>query len=595
VFHATYVTYSEVTGVTPTEMDIRSLLQPLAVGTAIFFLSRINMHLRLASNDEERTFEQAIGEAQAFLFSSFTDEQLHGQIKQVLGRTKTHERVLFHPFQILNMMRYSLIYCEGSSEMETVTDDHRYAIGRCCLMMNDLLMTEDARLGLFTASGLGTKAALMAHFLPEFEVANPGTPRNLVNRSLSTFNLLLSDRQTRTEILSRSGGYDFVQRFNDLVGLNLEQWVTILFSCIAYFHQYGNKEDLEQRNKYLWIHPKAFTSASKISDDGLTIVLTLISKSIAELAGMIASPVIKKHSMRVITFKFYPLTKIGDIYVCNDLGFLVEKLVAGAYWTLHDREVRGGRERLASAWGILFERYINWWIQGRRFQRDMLFYPFPVWDSGVVKKRRGQKGPDVEAFDGAILQNRRFVALEYKGGFLKLEAKYSMNLRALIRDLNKKIGKGCQQLAQGISDLFGATARHQLRDVPTNHVTRVIPVIVVQDQALRSWGVDWWVNRQFQRMMRRSVLRSGITVEPVTLIHVQEFETMIDSAEGPDFDLIGTLQLRNFRDPDRTTDLQQLLMTQRGYGTQHSTRRGELEDELKRCVEKYVYDLPVAT
>lgn len=309
---------------------------------------------------------------------------------------------------------------------------------------------------------------------------------------------------------------------------------------------------------------------------------------------MIVSPTIKGDSTNVITFKFHPLTKVGNIYVCNDLGFLVEKFFTGAYWTLFDRESDQGRKRLASAWGFLFEGYVNWWVEGRRFQKSILFYPFPVWDRVASKKRRGRKEPDVEAFDGAILQDSRLVALEYKGGFLKVEAKYSRDIRALFRDLNKKIAKGCQQLAQGISELFGATPGRQLRDVPTNHVTRIVPVIVVQDQALRSWGLDWWVNRQFQRKMRRSVLRYGVTVEPVTLVHIQEFETMIDSAEGPDFDLIGTLQLRNLRDRERTTDLQQLLLTRRGYGTHHSTRRKELEDELKRCVEKFVYDLPEA-
>lgn len=218
MFHATYVTYSEITGITPTEMDIRLLLQPLSVGTSLFILSRINMHLRLASNDEQISFERAIGEAQAFLFLNYTDELLYEQIKRVLGPTKTHERLLFHPLQVLNMMRCSLIYCRSFDEAEMVTDDHRYAVGRCCLMMNDLLATKDGRVVTFTGSEVGRKAALMAHFLPEFEVANPGSPRNLLNRSLSTFNLLLSDSETRTRILFRSGGYDFPKDSTILLG-----------------------------------------------------------------------------------------------------------------------------------------------------------------------------------------------------------------------------------------------------------------------------------------------------------------------------------------------------------------------------------------
>lgn len=122
------------------------------------------------------------------------------------------------------------------------------------------------------------------------------------------------------------------------------------------------------------------------------------------------------------------------------------------------------------------------------------------------------------------------VVLESKGGFLTLDAKHSLNLRLLLRDLNKKFAKACRQLAKAIGELFGIVVGRTLQDIPTEHVTRVVPVIVVQDQALRSLGVNWWLNRQFQRMMRSFVLRPGVTVEPVTVVYIDEFETMIDSA-----------------------------------------------------------------
>ena len=115
---------------------------------------------------------------------------------------------------------------------------------------------------------------------------------------------------------------------------------------------------------------------------------------------------------------------------------------------------RGGTQ-LAIAWGILFERYANWWAQGRTFKSAMTFYPFPTWDSQASGRRKQRKSAEEEAFDAVILQESRFVVLEYKGGFLSLEAKYSLNIRLLLRDLNKKIAKGCRQLARNIGELFG--------------------------------------------------------------------------------------------------------------------------------------------
>jgi hypothetical protein len=181
------------------------------------------------------------------------------------------------------------------------------------------------------------------------------------------------------------------------------------------------------------------------------------------------------------------------------------------------------------------------------------------------------------------------MVLEYKGGFLTLEAKYSANVRFLLRDLNKKIAKACRQLSRSISELFGIVPGRKLQQISTGHVTRVIPVIVVQDRALRSVGVNWWINRQFQREMKRAVLRPELTVEPVTLIHIDEFETMIDSAEGPDFGLLETIQLRNFRDQEGMSDLSDFLLKCKGYGEQHSTRRKDLETEFNRCVLKYAF------
>ncbi len=585
-----YVTYSEITDHTLTEAEIGKLLQPLDARKVLFLLSRMNMHFRLASASEDTTFERAVGKAQEFLFQAFTDEELFEQIKKALTTTKTHERALFHPLQLLSVMRLALKYCQGVDDSDHVTDEQRYTVGRCCLMMNDLLTSEDEQRKLRTGSSDIQRAELMTQLLPGFEVNNPGNLSHLLHRSLGTFNFLFSDATVKSDMLARSGGYDLAQRFQYLTGIPLERWIALLFCCIAYYSQYSGKDGSDQDYKYLWIDPRVFRGPSKISEADLNAILALIGKPIEELAALFAQPTVLKQSVDITAFKFHPLIKIGYLYICSDFGFLTEKMFAGAYWALHDREDHKGRTQLAIAWGILFERYVNWWAQGRTFKNPMTFYPFPTWASKTSGGRKQRRGAE-EAFDAVMLQEGRLLALEYKGGFLSLEAKYSLNMRVLLRDLNKKIAKGCRQLARNIGELFAINPGRKLKDIPTEHITRVIPAIVVQDQALRSLGINWWVNRQFQRAMRKAVLRPGVTVEPVTLIHISEFETMIDSTEGPDFDLIAALQLRNFRDPESMSDLTDLLLHTRGYGSQHSTRRKELDEEFNRSVVKYAFDI----
>ena len=584
-----YVMYSEITGITPTEEDIGRLLKPLDVRKVLFLLCRMNMHFRLASRSDGITFERAVGKAQEFLFNNFTDEVLFEQIKKTLEHTKTHERALFHPLQLLKVMRCAMNYCRGVDAAENVTDEQRYIVGRCCLMMNDLLTTDEDNLKLLRGGDNTRRAELMTQLLPGFEVNNPGEVMHLLYRSFGMFNLLMSDNSARTEILNRTGNYDFPQRFYDLTGVMLERWIAVIFCFIAYYNQYGGSDGAGQEYKYLWIDPRAWVGTSKIAENDLSAVLGLTSNAIEEMVTAFESSSAIKPSVNVVPFKFHPLIRIGYLYICSDYGFLVEKMFAGAYWAIHNCEDDKGRKRLSSAWGILFERYVNWWAQNRSFQMSMTYHPFPVWTSCFKRKCKICNPSNKEAFDAAIVQEGRFMALEYKGGFLKLDAKYSMTLRSLLRELNKKIAKGCRQLARNIGELFGIVPGHQLQNISTNHITRVIPVIVVQDQALRSLGIDWWLRRQFRREMRREVLRPEITVEPVTLIHIDEFETMIDSAEGPDFGLFETIQLRNFRDQEGMSDLHDLLLESKGYGTRHSTRRKELEAEFNRCVLKYAF------
>ena len=436
-----FISYSEITGNQPTEAEIAELLRPLDARKVLFLLCRINMHLRLVTASEGTTFKRAVGKAQEFLFQNFTDEALFEQAKQVLGATKTHERVLFHPLQLLNTMRCALLYCQGADEIDGVTDEQRYTVGRCCLMMNDLLVPEEEQQKLTQGCDNYRKAALMTQLLPGFEVSNAGHLAHLVQRSTSMFNLLLSDAAVKTEIHTRSGGYDFVQRFRDLTGVALEHWIALTFCCIAFYNQYGGGDGSQQEYKYLWIDPRVVLGTSKISQSDFDTILKMISKTIAEFAAGYALPSKAGPGVDVTAFKFHPLVQIGYLYICSDYAFLVEKMFAGAYWALHDRELDANKQQLSITWGYIFERYVNWWVQGRSFKKAMTFYPFPLWADKPAQKTKKRKKTPEEAFDAVILDGSRMVAMEYKGGFLTLDAKYSLNMRALLRDLYKKIAK----------------------------------------------------------------------------------------------------------------------------------------------------------
>jgi len=283
-----------------------------------------------------------------------------------------------------------------------------------------------------------------------------------------------------------------------------------------------------------------------------------------------------------VPFKSKPLIELetGKSY-CPDVGFLVEKMNSGVYWAINDGLPVGSlaRDMLFKAWGILFEEYVNWFLRGCNFGQSLSFWPSPKFPDGS------------ESFDGAFLQDSRFIPMEYKGRFLKIEARYSGNVGAFESDLDLKIGEGCRQLARKITDLFSVDPRKRKRltDIPLDHVTRVIPVLVVQDNILRGPFINWWLNRKFDSLIDRTHLRCEVIVDSLNLVNIYELETMAESTEAGSFDFLYGLQLRCHADPEMRSALHDFLLNIPGYGEGKSNRIERILADQWKEMEEYVF------
>lgn len=179
-----------------------------------------------------------------------------------------------------------------------------------------------------------------------------------------------------------------------------------------------------------------------------------------------------------VPFKARPLIEVQtDKFLCTDIGFLIEKMHSGVYWAIFDGLSEAERPRLFKAWGILFEEYVNWFLTDRALTTPLLFYSAPKWRDGR------------EYFDGAFVQDSRFMPMEYKGGFIKIEARYSGNPNAFESDLDLKIAEGCQQLASDPSIWWNAN-RGRLR---VSQCSNRLPGQLARSSRYR-------VDRQFDRM-----------------------------------------------------------------------------------------------
>jgi hypothetical protein len=64
-----------------------------------------------------------------------------------------------------------------------------------------------------------------------------------------------------------------------------------------------------------------------------------------------------------------------------------------------------------------------------------------------------------------------------------------------------------------------------------------------------------YLNREFQERLQHSRLRSDVFVRPLTVINIQDLESIVHSAEGGNFDFIYALHDRTIRDERLLSDL----------------------------------------
>ena len=570
-----YFLYREVFDRIIEKSELTALIQDLDPCKAAIVLCQISAELRLAKRDRE-----TVGKVQQDLAGWLLDDATVERMKERFGTTNTADRPIFHLPQVLNVLRLVLEHASGLRD--PITDQEaRYTLGAACLMMSDMYLTEEEHVALSLGTNESRMLAIMTQMLGPFEITNSSAITHVIYRARVMFRDLLSQPAVTQRISKECEGFDFEKEFSRIVGLQLSQWLFLLFAFYSYLFHYLSKEGT-RCPEFLAIDHQNFCSASSITADAMNAGLKSIAAGFADFKELLTQKRPTDWRFDFVPFKSKPLIELetGKSF-CPDVGFLVEKMNSGVYWAINDGLPSGGRERLKlfKAWGILFEEYVNWFLAGYNFRQSLSFWPSPKFPDGS------------ESFDGAFLQDSRFMPMEYKGRFLKIEARYSGSIEAFESDLDLKIGEGCEQLARKIMDLFTADPRKRkrLRDIPLNHVTRVIPVLVVQDNILRGPFVNWWLNKKFDSLIDRTQLHCEVKVDSLNLVNIHELETMAESAEAGSFDIFHGLQLRCHADPGMRSALHDFLLNVPGYGEGKSNRIEKILADQWKEMEEYVF------
>jgi hypothetical protein len=149
------------------------------------------------------------------------------------------------------------------------------------------------------------------------------------------------------------------------------------------------------------------------------------------------------------------------------------------------------------------------------------------------------------------------IAMEFKGGFLPQNARYSNDLETFMNALQVRIGDGCTQLARDIAALFPLNGISKELDgvpIPSNTLY-VLPILVVQDLMLRTPFVNYFLNQQFQLERSKFLTKKSVEILPLNVLQITDLENLVELAEAIDLDVMHVLHRRCRESPDMLKEI----------------------------------------
>jgi len=473
-----------------------------------WFISRLNMLLALG-----RFHSQEVIPIQKLMLGLLIDEDLLDKMKKTFGTERIDERQPFHSLQFLLLLK--LVLLEAGKTGNRRPDSHReagHALGRCLVMANDLLSSDKGLQAIRSdrASERRRRLALLLQVGSGLEVNNPPDIVAGVARSELIFGEILQKTQCSLNIPAV---------FKAQTGIGLDEYVDFIFGTLAYYFAF-NWEQVMENAALACVNTKTFFAQAQ---PAATKWWQIEQTTVGNLTQTLQVPNNLKDQHDFIALRRTPFLEVApDNAIPVHIGFVQEKLEVGLFWAIFNSlNTPEERSNLFTDWGHLFENYVNQILGSSFVDQNELFIPFPKFSD-----------KNEESFDGVVAAGSHLFVLEYKGGFLKAEAKYAEDEAALIDDINRKFGKGedggLSQLARKIGQVFASDSakRRTIMGVDTSKATVVIPILIAQDTFVGSEIVHPFLYEVFGSLKRMQNLERRITVVGPLVLSVGDIETL---------------------------------------------------------------------
>jgi hypothetical protein len=424
------------------------------------------------------------------------------------------EGFLFHRYTLLWLLRHTLIMCPTAAPT-IYSPEQLYRFGEVCLIANDLAFFQ-------TPKALPTDLTVAANMIPNTEYFSH---KEEYQREVARTHYILAELAPKASDLRFPA---LAKRIQHLLGYEINNYIDLTFGSVN--NSITNVFTTPGQFQIDPILPEHFSRTS-IAPETAARFLESFSGDEATLSTAIRNN--SAHKADLTIFRDKPLLRHNNGYIALDAGFVLDKAGKSLFWTAIKNAPSGEREGLLSAWGDLFELYVNNRLEENLGPQSILI-PTPVF------------GDKSQAADAIIVEGRTLILLEYKASTISSAIRYADNPAALEKVLEERFISGVGNGRKGLTQLFNALQRFtggdQFIDQRTGSmvfpstVGRIMPVLVHLDNALRTPGIPSYLKDRFDALGRFETHM----VEPLTVLPITELEAL----EGylPEYGMVAVIE-----------------------------------------------------
>jgi hypothetical protein len=541
------ISYSEIYGNKPTDDQFSELISSFKTEPTFLSLAMWDLMLSLFEGDGDK-----YQYLQDFFIRNLIKKDRREQVLRSAALGSESPRPVFGRWQLLALMKRILLETTNEGDRDPRVDEEaRSALGEGCLMLNDLLFTDEQMARLEKTGGPEERERihdeLMTQWFPQSELIHVPDVFQAVARNDEYLNIF--DR--RVAEFRFSEGRTLAQRFTHLTGLEIRQYLRLYFAVYVLHNQLQDRHPAEINADpgIINFDKERLFSNMNFGTEEKNI---FFQRVIADLPGLIEG--VKKDAnfnrawqFDFTTFRDYPLVSIPGNergFTCIAFPFLIEKLASGIYHTILNSWEGGDPERakFQSYWGQVFEQFVNDRLR-EEYPPSILanrFYANPYFNK---KKNRS-----IEVSDAVLDYGDSLVLMEHKGGYLSLDEKYSDDASRLLTGVAEKFGfdKAIKQLSRGVGMLFNeddgkldtfSELGEKRRSVNTfnpadvERIRNVYPVLVVQDFSMTTGFMNRRLKLQFVQKLQQYGINRKVHVRPLSLLTVENLENVLEHLE----------------------------------------------------------------